>query len=68
MVIPCPVCQKPMGERHGNTMWILRPSKGDKVKIEINVTHYGNGDFKMTCPCGGASIFSALQEKIDTNN
>lgn len=67
MLIPCPVCQKPMAERHGNRVWFLKGVGSQIRKVEVNMVFYSNGHYKINCSsfgCRGGSTFGVIHEAV----
>lgn len=61
-LLRCPVskCNKPLAERKGNEIYLLKYQDGKPFKIKLEIQHYAGGHFKLSCDCGGGHIFASF--------
>lgn len=49
----CPKCNKPIAEIRGNAIYLIKYSKGEPMRVKVEVNHDAGGRFKVSCDCGG---------------
>ena len=67
-LIPCPVCNRPIGERLGNQWWFLKYENNKKIYTKHETfKNSPTGGYKVHCPdenCPGAHNFLWVDENI----
>lgn len=52
-LIRCPRCNKPLAEKRGNQIYLMKYNKGKPMYVKLEVNHDAGGRFEISCDCGG---------------
>lgn len=52
----CPKCNKPLAEKRGNQIYLMKYSKGKPMYVKVKVDHDAGGRLEISCDCGGSLV------------